>query len=463
MSYIINSIKGNEKNKTGLDILEDVIKDLEKTHGPRKSMKLLYSGSGSFNNVIVNEVIFDDGKLCNLATRESKVPSYKKVLKAAGPSINIAEKYEELDATAFKSLLKYVPVGEEHHIKYSIRTALYKKDTKDRNTDSSTYKKRSKSLDEIVILENLTYKNWKAAAADGICPHIYAYAYIEKETHNNINLHICSISEGYESDLDSFYSNKYKQLSEQEKFFYNNTIRMQLTNLFEKMSNNLAMLCNDIKPQNTVINSNPSNVDVKLIDFDSDYCNMDNRHSKEKRHLHSFMMQIIFANFFYDYYRKNNIFAQYLNQIKPILDNNYKKMEDIFSDRDANDFFHTGKHYFKKLHIPGGKPKELWKKLYDNAFKDMQRVQVIAPNTVNSSNKKQSQIKAQSKPKIKQLKPSVLAAKERALEWRDHLRTRRMSPIIRVNNTRKKTGETKLQYEKRKAIKYAREKFGINP
>lgn len=465
MSYIINSIKGNEKNKTGLDILEDVIKDLEKTHGPKKSMKLLYSGSGSFNKVIVNEVIFNDGKLCNLATRESKVPVYRKVLKDAGPSVNIAQKFEELKPSEQKSLLRFVPVEDKDKIKFTVRSAAtYKKDTKDRNIGSSTYKKISKTLDRIIEEEKDTYKNWKSAAADGLCPFIYAYGYIEKETYNGINLHICSISEGYESDLDTFYSKKYNQLSDQEKFFYNNTIRMQLTNLFEKMSNNLAMLCNDIKPQNTVINSNPSNVDVKLIDFDSDYCNMDNRHSKEKRHLHSFMMQIIFANFFYDYYRKNNIFAQYLNQIKPILDNNYKKMEDIFSDRDANDFFHTGKHYFKKLHIPGGKPKELWKKLYDNAFKDMIRktVAIQQPILTQTSNQIQSQIKAQSKPKIKQLKPEVVAAKERALVWRDHLRTRRMSPIIRVNNTRKKTGETKLQYEKRKARKYARENFGLN-
>ena len=64
MSYIINSIKGNEKNKTGLDILEDVIKDLEKTHGPKKSMKLLYSGSGSFNNVIVNNRNINACKIC---------------------------------------------------------------------------------------------------------------------------------------------------------------------------------------------------------------------------------------------------------------------------------------------------------------------------------------------------------------------------------------------------------------
>merc|ERR1711916_354679 len=100
---------------------------------------------------------------------------------------------------------------------------------------------------------------------------------------------------------------------------------MQLTNLFEKMSNNLAMLCNDIKPLNTVINSNPSNVDVKLIDFDSDYCQINEKHSKDKKHLHALMMQIIFA--------------EYLNQIKQHLDNNYKKVEDIFSDTYENDFF----------------------------------------------------------------------------------------------------------------------------
>ena len=62
---------------------------------------------------------------------------------------------------------------------------------------------------------------------------LYAYKYIEK-THNGINLYICSISEGYESDLDSFYSNKYNKLSDQDKFFYDTTIRMQLSNLFEK-------------------------------------------------------------------------------------------------------------------------------------------------------------------------------------------------------------------------------------
>lgn len=458
MSYIINSIKGNEKNKTGLDILEDVIKDLEKTHGPKKSMKLLYSGSGSFNKVIVNEVIFDDGKLCNLATRESKVPSYKKVLKSAGPSINIAEKYEDLDATTYKSLLKYVPVEEQNNIKFTARSAASYKNSKGKK------KKNSKSLDEIIILENLTYKNWKAAAADGICPHIYAYGYIEKETYNEINLHICSISEGYESDLDSFYSNKYNKLSDQDKFFYDTTIRMQLTNLFDRMSKNLAMLCNDIKPKNTVINSNPSNVDVRLIDFDSDYCKIDNRHSNEKKNIQSLMMQIIFANFFYFDYNKNNIFAKYLQSIKDILDMNYKKMETIFCDQRGNDFFFTGQHYFENLYKPSDKPQELWKKLYDNSFKDMVRktVTIQQPMLTQSSNKTQSQIKAQSKPKIKQLKPEVVAAKERALVWRDHLRTRRMSPIIRVNNTRRRTNEGNVAYAKRKARKYARENFGLN-
>ena len=60
-------------------------------------MKLLHSGSGSFNKVIINEVIFDDGKLCNLAVRESKVPVYRKVLKDAGPSVNIFKNLKNLN------------------------------------------------------------------------------------------------------------------------------------------------------------------------------------------------------------------------------------------------------------------------------------------------------------------------------------------------------------------------------
>lgn len=89
-------------------------------------------------------------------------------------------------------------------------------------------------------------------------------------------------------------------------------------------------------------------------------------------------------------------------------------------------------------------------------------VTIQQPMLTQSSNKTQSQIKAQSKPKIKQLKPEVVAAKERALVWRDHLRTRRMSPIIRVNNTRRRTNEGNVAYAKRKARKYARENFGLN-
>ena len=455
MSYIINSIKGNEKHKTGLDILEDVITDLEKTHGPRISNNLLYKTSGSFNKVTLNEVTFKDGKVCKLATREGKVPVYRKVLKNAGPSVSIAQKYEELTPAEYRQLLKFIPLKDKEQIKFTGKRAGTYKNT------SNVSRENTKSLHEIKILEKLTYKNWKAATDDGICPHIYAYRYIEKEVNNIINLHVCSISEGYESDLDSFYSNKYNTLTDKDKFFYDTTIRMQLTNLFEKMSNNLAMLCNDIKPLNTVINSNPSNVDVKLIDFDSDYCQINEKHSKDKKHLHALMMQIIFANFFYKDYNKNNIFAEYLNQIKQHLDNNYKKMEDIFSDTYENDFFHTGKHYFKlTLYKPGDKPKDLWKKLYDNSFKDMQRAQVITTNTIISSNKKEEPEKEQKKPKFKVLKPFVLKAKQKALEWRDKLRTRRISPIVRVNNTRKKTGEKTLQYQKRKAIKYAKAMFG---
>ena len=44
-------------------------------------MNLLYKTSGSFNKVTLHEVIFNDGKVCKLATRESKAPVYKKVLK----------------------------------------------------------------------------------------------------------------------------------------------------------------------------------------------------------------------------------------------------------------------------------------------------------------------------------------------------------------------------------------------
>lgn len=443
MSYIINSIKGNENHKTGLDILEDVIKDLEKEHGPKKLMNLLYTTSGGFNKVTLHEVIFDDGKVYKLATRESKAPVYKKVLKSAGPTINnIALKYEELKPSEYRQLLQFVPIEHEDKIQFSGKEAATYKNS------SSITRKNSKSLEDIKEMENLTYKNWKAAAADGICPHIYAYRYIEKEVNDSVNLHVCSVSEGYESDLQTFYTTTYETLTEQEKFFYDTTIRMQLSNLFDKMSNNLGMLCNDIKPRNTVINTNPSNIDVKLIDFDSDYCKINNEHNTETRNLHSLMMQIIFANFFY-YRIGKNIFAAYFNEIKPQLDDNYDMMWEIFYEEDENHFFVTGEHYFRAYY---SKWRDLWPTLYNNAFKEQK--------SKNPTMKLSSERQVSEKPQSKQMKPSVLAEKQKASQWRERLKTKKMTPKVTINDTRKRKSEKSLDYQKRKALKYAKTMFG---
>ena len=57
--------------------------------------------------------------------------------------------------------------------------------------------------------------------------------------------------------------------------------------------------------------------------------------------------------------------------------------------------------------------------------------------------------KSQSKKlKVKQMKPSVLASKTKSIIMRDHLRSRKMNPKVKLNNTRKKEEKTpKLQYE----------------
>ena len=110
------------------------------------------------------------------------------------------------------------------------------------------------------------------------------YSYIEKELDGKIYLYICSISEGFEFDLDTFFTRIYPSLDKEHRKFYNQTIRIQLTNLFENMAITHGMLCNDIKPKNAVINSDIHAVDVRLIDFDSDYSK-----SKNKTHKKGYM------------------------------------------------------------------------------------------------------------------------------------------------------------------------------
>merc|ERR1711871_23328 len=328
MSYIVNSIKGNVKYKQPTDLLEDVITNLERTHGAKISQRLIVNGSGSFNDVSVYLVKFRDNVVKKIAVRVAKSPSYQKVLSANGQS--------------------FLQTGNN---RYSAKLSPGK----------------TRKLQQVKEDEKFSKRNWDLAAAVNLSPQLYLYSYIEKEINGKIYLFVCSISEGFEFDLDSFFRKVYIRLNKDDRKIYNQSIRMQLTNLFESMAITHGMLCNDIKPKNAVINSNIHAIDVRLIDFDSDYCKIKER-DHHKRELYALMMQIVFANFILSDYGVN-IFAGYFNSIKPKMESLKRDMMRIFLDERNNDFVFTGswyfKHYFKTEPID---PVLLFEKMYKKCF-----------------------------------------------------------------------------------------------
>lgn len=328
MSYIVNSIKGNTKYKTANDLYKDVLDNmLQPKYGRVKSQKLLVNGSGSFNDVAVYLVTLGNNIQKKVAIRIAKKPSYQKVISSKGQS--------------------FMQIQQQYSAKL---------------TPGKTHKLQKIKDDE----KNSKY-NWDLAASANLSPELYLYSYIEREVDGKIYLYICSISEGFEFDLDTFFTKVYPGLSREDKKFYNNTIRIQLTNLFENMAITHGMLCNDIKPKNAVINSDIRAVDVRLIDFDSDYCKIKER-DRHKRELYALMMQIVFANFILSDYGVN-IFVNYFISIKPRMEASKRDMMRIFLDSRGNDFAFTGewyfKHYFKTSTID---PVALFNKMYKKCF-----------------------------------------------------------------------------------------------
>ena len=181
-------------------------------------------------------------------------------------------------------------------------------------------------------------------------------------------------------------------MDKEDRKFYNQTIRIQLTNLFENMAINHGMLCNDIKPKNAVINSDIHAVDVRLIDFDSDYCKIKEK-DRHKRGLYALMMQIVFANFIISDY-KVNIFTGYFDSIQSKMLAEFNELMAIFSDTRNNDFFFTGSWYFKRdFAIDESRPGKLFEDLFWRCFQgkiDSPMKSALGHGVVNITNSQQA-------------------------------------------------------------------------
>jgi hypothetical protein len=198
--------------------------------------------------------------------------------------------------------------------------------------------------------------NWERANSLGYTPKLYNYGYLE----NNGHFYNYIICEKMESDLSDYYeTGPGKDSKSSGKLSpIDHEIARQLVDLLYATTNNLGLICFDIKPANCMLNySDPNNIVVKLIDWDGDWC-QDYSYITSKSDLKDFisiLSVIVMAahfyvfldwNIFYTYFSEPDSYGNFVKDNKISLQNLFcDNLTDSQGNKSKFDFFQ--KHYFQ--------------------------------------------------------------------------------------------------------------------
>ena len=172
-------------------------------------------------------------------------------------------------------------------------------------------------------------KNWHSASQHKISPELYYYGYYKGRKLKHLKngnffteIHLCIISQGYDTDLDTYYNDLKKTISRQpnrEVRTLSDTdkyIADQLVQLLQKTTKEMGTICFDLKPANCVINIRTH--EVKLIDWDEDWCRSYNFLTKKDHSIAKLtgLLSIMFMANQFLRWSEWNIFAAYFAEKK---------------------------------------------------------------------------------------------------------------------------------------------------
>jgi len=287
--------------------LQQVLDKMAQTYGPTVARKQVSKKSGSSNIVVRLRATFANGTVKNIAVRWG-------------------------ERVAFEKIDRERLIGE--HTSFISQAATPAEDA------------------ELKAEAAQSEDNWRQAHRLGLSPELYFYGYIVS-AQDSLNLYLCAISEGFDKDVETFYSpnNTWASLNPDEQARVDNEIRRQFTDLFNNMAKEMKMICFDIKPANAVINyTSPNNLTVKLIDWDADYCKKHIRLRQWSIEYAGILMQMIMAMFFYGYFH-NNIFSEHLKQT--LRSGSIKRrnrlrrsLKTLFCSQELSHFANTAQWYF---------------------------------------------------------------------------------------------------------------------
>ena len=187
---------------------------------------------------------------------------------------------------------------------------------------------------------NNTIENNRRASNHAIAPHLYFAGFVKKEVSSGIEFHFVIISEAFDMTLYEYYDNKnYQGYKDRASNLVSNItgfntitlterdehIRDSLFELLEETVYKLNIVCFDIKPGNCVINVNDKGemTDIRLIDWDSNYCIHDKNLENNEEEQHNILwINLIFMSIHFLMYSKYNIFYEIMEAIDETTINN---------------------------------------------------------------------------------------------------------------------------------------------
>lgn len=238
-------------------------------------------------------------------------------------------------------------------------------------------------------------KNWLTANELELCPEIFFYGYVKREINDAFYFFPVILSEAYDTNIYDYYLNGQGRAYRIQNREMNNDIIIEnsIINILNRMVENMSMICYDIKPGNCVLKfkKNTQYVeieDVKLIDWDGDWCYREKTITKGNKNDQIFVIPLLISIMFMANHflitLNWNIFHGWFQS--PVPDVSEMSYEEMYYGSMKEYFCKPNKEYNKMaLHYFSEKLRNLNQKTFDRLTPNEEIFDILFENVIKRS------------------------------------------------------------------------------
>lgn len=238
-------------------------------------------------------------------------------------------------------------------------------------------------------------KNWLTANELELCPEIFFYGYVKRDTENIFYFYPVILNEAYDTNIYDYYLYGHGRKYRIQNREINNDIIIEnsIINILNSMVENMSMICYDIKPANCVLKfkKNTQYVeieDLKLIDWDGDWCYREKAITKGNKNDQIFMVPFLISVMFMANHflitLNWNIFHGWFQS--PVPDVSEMSYEEMYYDSMKEYFCKPNKAYNKMaIHYFSQKLRNLNQKSFDNQTPIDEIFDILFENVIKRS------------------------------------------------------------------------------